>query len=228
VAGLTLPAEPDANPSQMTSEQNSGREIDSRKRFPLLHIGLPEWMSDVIPPSDYLFDSIEERMQLAIELSRMNVSKSTGGPFGAAVFEIGTGRLVAPGVNIVLSSGWSGGHGEVVALAIAQKLAGTHDLGGSGMPALELVTSTEPCAMCMGATVWSGVKRLVCGARDEDARSVGFDEGPKPVGWVNDLESRGISVIRDVMRKEARSVLQDYVAEGGILYNGRSGYRSSG
>ena len=41
----------------------------------------------------------------------------------------------------------------------------------------EMVASTQPCAMCLGATPWSGIRRLVCGARDEDAEEIGFDEG---------------------------------------------------
>jgi tRNA(Arg) A34 adenosine deaminase TadA len=68
----------------------------------------------------------------------------------------------------------------MVAIMIAQKILGNFDLGDASVPAYELVTSTEPCAMCLGATPWSGVRGLVCGARDEDASAVGFDEGSKP------------------------------------------------
>jgi tRNA(Arg) A34 adenosine deaminase TadA len=47
-----------------------------------------------------------------------------------------------------------------------------------------MVVSTEPCALCLGAIPWSGIRRLVCGARDEDARSIGFDEGEKVPYWI--------------------------------------------
>jgi hypothetical protein len=30
-----------------------------------------------------------------------------------------------------------------------------------------------------GAIPWSGVQRVIAGARDSDARSIGFDEGPE-------------------------------------------------
>jgi hypothetical protein len=63
------------------------------------------------------------------------------------------------------------------------------------------------------------VRRLVCGARDEDARAIGFDEGPKLVDRVTSLNDRGIAVLRDVLRDEAITVLQEYIASGGILYN---------
>jgi tRNA(Arg) A34 adenosine deaminase TadA len=73
--------------------------------------------------------------------------------------------------------------------------------------------------MCFGAVPWSGVRRLVCGARDEDARAIGFDEGPKLADWVTALNDRGITVLRDVLRDDAVAVLRDYIASGGIIYN---------
>ena len=73
--------------------------------------------------------------------------------------------------------------------------------------------------MCLGATVWSGVSRLVIGARDADAALVGFDEGPKPQAWVEQLAVRGIEVVQDVQRTEAAQVLLDYAEGGGPIYN---------
>ena len=108
-----------------------------------------------------------------------------------------------------------------MALAIAQQASGSFDLGGPGRPHYELVTSTDPCAMCLGATPWSGVRSLVTGARGEDAEEIGFDEGLKPSGWEQALIESGISVTRDVLREEAAAVLQEYAALGGEIYNSR-------
>ncbi len=77
--------------------------------------------------------------------------------------------------------------------------------------------------MCFGATPWSGVRRLVCGAWEDDAREIGFDEGPKPVDWVEALTTRGIEVRRGVLRDTAKSVLRAYASQGGVIYNGRGG-----
>jgi tRNA(Arg) A34 adenosine deaminase TadA len=77
--------------------------------------------------------------------------------------------------------------------------------------------------MCLGAFPWSGVRLLVCGAWDEDAAKVGFDEGSKPSDWVGELEDRGISVRREVCREEATSVLRAYAESGGLIYSGRRG-----
>jgi tRNA(Arg) A34 adenosine deaminase TadA len=192
-------------------------------RFPELNVGLPAWVPEFLPDPQRVYPAAAERMRLVIELSRRNVRHGTGGPFGAAVFDLHTHRLVAPGVNVVVPAQWSGGHAEMLACAVAQRLRGTHDLGAEGLPPCELVSSTEPCAMCLGATAWSGVRALVCGAREADARAVGFDEGPKPADWIGALTSRGIRVERDVCRDEAGEVLREYAAAGGAIYNGRGG-----
>lgn len=157
-------------------------------------------------------------MRFVINLARENVRHGTGGPFAAAVFD-GTGRLVAPGINLVVASNCSVLHAEIVALMLAQKSLARYDLGDGGRLRYDLVTTTEPCAMCFGAVPWSGILQLVCGARDEDARAIGFDEGPKLTDWVSALNSRGIAVQRDVLREEAAAVLRDYVAAGGVIYN---------
>ena len=155
-------------------------------------------------------------MDLVIELARTNVDLQTGGPFGAAVFDIETGEVLAPGVNLVVSTQAALAHAEMLAIAIAGRALESFDLG---VRATELVTSIEPCAMCLGAVPWSGVRRLVCGGRDEDARRIGFDEGDKPEDWIDRLRRRGIEVVRDVSRAEAVSVLENYARSGGIIYN---------
>ncbi len=76
--------------------------------------------------------------------------------------------------------------------------------------------------MCLGATPWSGVRRVVCAARDEDARTLGFDEGSKPPDWVGQLAARDIAVVRDIRREESTRILKDYVERGGPVYNGRA------
>ena len=189
-------------------------------KFKSYTVKLPQWVNGILPSRDRFYVSHEERMDLAITLAAENI-KNKGGPFGAAVFEHLSGRLVAPGVNLVLQSNCSVVHAEIVAIVLAQQKVASFDLGSEGLPAYELVTSTEPCAMCLGAIPWSGVGSLVCGARDEDARSIGFDEGDKPDDWIQRLQARTITVTRDILRDKAKAVLQQYVDAGGIIYNGR-------
>jgi len=188
--------------------------------FPTYTIQLPEWVNTCISESKTIYATNEERMELVVELSARNI-KHNGGPFGAAVFERETGKLIAPGINLVMQTNCSVVHAEIVAIILAQQKMATFDLGAEGLPAYELFTSTEPCAMCLGAIPWSGISSLICGARDEDARKIGFDEGEKPEKWIKSLAVRGIRVTRDVLRDKAKTILQQYVDEGGIIYNGR-------
>jgi tRNA(Arg) A34 adenosine deaminase TadA len=181
-------------------------------------IELPQWLTHLLKCSPEIFPTQEDRMRFIAALARENVLQQTGGPFGAGVFD-SSGCLVSVGVNLVVSSNCSIFHAEIIAIALAQKKLGRYDISDGGNDVYELVATTEPCAMCFGAIPWSGITRLVCGARDEDARSIGFDEGPKLPNWQEALEKRGVHVSRDVLRHEAVDVLHLYVNTGGIIYN---------
>ncbi|HUE96768.1 MAG TPA: nucleoside deaminase [Longimicrobiaceae bacterium] len=190
--------------------------------YPRLVLELPAWVSEVVAghcgdPVRPLPD-IEDRMRLAIALSRRS-AETGGGPFGAAVFEVESRRLVAPGVNLVVPAGTSIAHAELVALALAQRIVGSFDLAADPARTFELVTSTEPCAQCFGALPWSGIRHLVCGAGTREAEAIGFDEGPKPKDWVEALEKRGIHVRRGVLGDEAKEILEAYAKAGGAIYN---------
>jgi tRNA(Arg) A34 adenosine deaminase TadA len=177
-----------------------------------LTIELPDWLAQIVAEYPEPLATDEARMALTIRLSQENVRRG-GGPFGGTVF-FGD-RLLASGVNLVLASGYSIAHAEIVALMAAQSALGG---GALNLPPLTLFASTEPCCQCFGALVWAGVRRLVCGATTADAEAVGFDEGPKPDAWAEVLEQRGISVTRAVLRAEANQVLNDYIARGGQIY----------
>ena len=180
---------------------------------------LPDWIGDVVD-WERRYTTLEERMRLAIDLSRENVLRETGGPFGAAVFESATGVLVAVGVNSVERLRNSALHAELVALVLAQHRLQSFTLKAESLPAHELVSSCQPCAMCLGAVLWSGVTRLVYGADREDALRIQFEEGPVFPASFEYLERRGIEIVRNLLRDEARSVLDLYSERGGLIYNG--------
>ncbi|MFI5279630.1 MAG: nucleoside deaminase [Gemmatimonadales bacterium] len=187
--------------------------------LPSVRIDLPPWVDEVVH-WDRPFGGDEDRMRLAISLSKQNVVRGTGGPFGAAVFERDTGKLVGVGMNSVVRLNNCALHGEMVAFMIAQQRLGSFTLSAAGMPAHELVTSCEPCAMCLGAILWSGVKRVVCGAHRDDATKLNFEEGPVFPESYQYLKDRGIEVVREVCRQEARDVLELYRKNSGKIYNG--------
>ena len=186
--------------------------------FPRVTIDCPNWVNDVVK-LDEVHASDDDRMRVAIRMSRENVTHGTGGPFGAAIFERKTGKLVAVGMNSVVRLHNCTLHGEMVAFMMAQQRLKSFTLSAPGMPEHDLFTSCEPCAMCLGAALWSGVKRIVMGAAREDATRLNFEEGPVFPESYKYLEDRGIQIVRHVLRGEARAVLELYRSGGGKIYN---------
>ena len=185
-----------------------------------LTLSLPEWIDDFLKQYQFPLVSNEERMRFVLKLTLQNIEKTTGGPFGAAVFERESGQLVSVGVNVVLKQGCSAAHAEMMAIMLAQQELGTHDLGIAELPEFQLVTSGKMCAMCLGSVVWSGVREVLASAQPEDVENiVGFDEGPAPADYDQQLEKRGISIIPSFLREEGCEVLQRYVELEGVVYN---------
>lgn len=180
-------------------------------------ISLPSWIESWVATQEYDFSNDEEAMAFTISLAVENVRRGSGGPFGAAVVDSVSGELVSVGVNLVTGSGLSIAHAEMVAISLAQHRLGHWNLADDRN--LCLVTSCEPCSMCFGAVPWSGVQRMICGARKSDAESAGFDEGDKPSNWVQSLRDRNIKVELDVLQARAADVFEVYRRHGGEIYN---------
>ncbi|SDQ43336.1 Cytidine and deoxycytidylate deaminase zinc-binding region [Pseudoxanthomonas sp. CF385] len=181
-----------------------------------IHLTLPAWTHDLVDlAASYTRD--EAKVALAIDLSRRNVDAATGGPFGAVVFGPDH-RVIAIGVNRVMPHTCSLAHAENMAYMLAQQRLQTPRLNDRMAP-VTLATSSQPCCQCYGATVWAGIDRLLIGARAEDVMELTeFDEGPLPADWVGELNKRGIEVVRDLCRDDARAVLKHYGEMGGDRY----------
>ncbi len=185
---------------------------------------LPEWAIAELDQLPEFLPTVEERMAEVIRFSRLNLEENTGGPFAAGVFERESGRLIVIGVNRVVPSNCTSAHAEVMALSLAQKILGTWDLGGQGLPAHQLVVNWRPCAMCYGATIWSGIRSVViAGSGPELEEITGFDEGPVHPHWRREWQRRGIELIEDVLREEAILVYRQFAASQQLVYNSRLG-----
>ena len=181
-------------------------------------VDCPEWIGDAVD-WDARYATDEDRMRLAIELARQNVLRGTGGPFGAAIFERSTGALLSVGVNSVVRLNNSTLHGEMLAIMTAQHRIGSYTLAGSPQASYELFSSCDPCAMCLGAVLWSGLRRMVTGADRDDATALSFEEGPVCPESYAYLEERGVTITRGVLRQEAAAVMELYRRQGGKIYN---------
>lgn len=181
----------------------------------LLQCRLPEWLCDYYA-REIVLPGLEARVRLTLELARRNLEDETGGPFAAVLFERGSGRFYAAGVNVVIPEQLSLAHAEVTALAAAQQKFGSYDLTAAD---LELVASCEPCAMCYGATLWSGIRALVYSAPGSAAAAIGFREGHKPADWAKASCDYGIEVTGPVLPEAGEAVLRLYAERGGVRYN---------
>jgi tRNA(Arg) A34 adenosine deaminase TadA len=111
----------------------------------------------------------EERwLRLVVDRATANVADG-GGPFAALV--VRGDETVAHGVNRVTRDLDPTAHAEVVAIRGACRALGTHVLAGT-----VLVSSCEPCPLCLSAALWARVDAVVYAADRHDAARGGFDD----------------------------------------------------
>ncbi len=107
----------------------------------------------------------DQAMLLALEEARSAVLHGDV-PIGAIVLK--NGEVIARAHNERELAGDPCAHAEITALRLAAKSVGSWRLGGC-----TLVVTLEPCPMCAGALVNARVDRVVFGAFDPKAGSVG-------------------------------------------------------
>ena len=175
---------------------------------------MPPWLEKLEAETDgRVIAGDEAKVRFVVELAEKNVLHETGGPFAAAIFERGTDRLIAVGVNVVVPAKQSWAHAEMTAFAHAQ-----NKLDKASLQGCVLASSCEPCAMCHGAILWSGVEKLIYGAPRQAAEEIGFDEGYKGLFWRPALNHRGIQVIGPLLAKEAFTPFELYRRKNGKIY----------
>lgn len=116
----------------------------------------------VLPVSDEVF------IARAITLATENVAAG-GGPFGAVI--VRDGVVIAEGQNRVTATLDPTAHAEVVAIRAACQVVGDFSLAGA-----TLYTSCEPCPLCLSASLWARLDRIVFAADRDDAARGGFDD----------------------------------------------------
>ena len=137
------------------------------------------------------------------------------GPFLAAIYDK-NGKLIAKAANSVVNDKCSHNHAEMSVIQMAEKILKTHDLSSHN---LSLYVTAEPCIMCLGGIMWSGIKKVYFGVPSGVVEEItGFDEGFKP-NWLDEFKRRNISVYGNIESKYGEQILRDYVKQNGIIYS---------
>lgn len=144
----------------------------------------------------------EKFIDIAIELS-----KKAFYPYGAIIVK--DGQIIGRSdVNVPVSK-TAYSHAELRAIEDAMEHLGGH-LCAEGGKGCTIYSSCEPCAMCMGAILYTGIERLVYGATLEDSKECVNDI----LAHANDVASvcknRKISIIPECKRDEAVKVLKNW------------------
>ena len=139
------------------------------------------------------------------------------GPFVAAIYD-DKGNLIVKVANSVVNEQCSNNHAEMNAIKAAEKKLGTFDLAPYN---LKLYVTAEPCIMCLGGIMWSGIKEVYYGVPSKSVEEItGFDEGFKP-HWFKEFKKRGIVVYGNIETELGEQELHDYVNNGKKIYKTR-------
>jgi len=136
------------------------------------------------------------------------------GPFLAAIYDC-EGNLLIKTSNSVVNETCSHNHAEMNAIREVEKIYGTYDLSKYN---LSLYITAEPCMMCIGAIMWSGIKNVYYGITSKTVEQItGFDEGFKP-DWIEEFKKRGITVYGNIVPELGEEAMKEYIKNGNKVY----------
>ena len=155
-----------------------------------------------------------EKIIAKLQTEMKDYTACGSGPFLAAIYDE-AGNLIIKTSNSVVNDCCSHYHAEINAIREVEKLYGTYDLSKFN---LSLYITAEPCMMCIGAIMWSGIKQVYYGISTEVVEKItGFDEGFKP-DWIEEFKKRGITVYGNIAPGLGEQALKEYIKNGHRIY----------
>lgn len=170
----------------------------------------------IISNSPISKDDLEKAKSILIDVHKKTALKTQEGhgPFYAVILD-SNGNIIAEKANSVVNDKCSLYHAEVNTIKAAHEKLKTYDLAPYN---LSIYVNAEPCIMCAGAIMWSGIKTVYFSVPSKDVEKItGFDEGYKP-NWVNEFKKRNIKVYGNIESDIGKKVLSDYVQSAGKIY----------
>lgn len=145
-------------------------------------------------------------MMRAIAEARRGIAAGQS-PFGAVVAR--GGEVVAVAHNTVGRDTDPTAHAEVNVLRIAAAILATTDLRGC-----TLVSTCEPCPMCLAAIHGAKVDRVVFGASIADAAGAGFAQLPVGARELAAMGGSPLIVEGGLLRAECAGLFRDWQDAG--------------
>lgn len=141
-------------------------------------------------------------MQKALLLAQEAYSLGEA-PIGAVVVKKSTGEIVGEGYNLRETDKSPLAHAEIMAIDNASKR-----LGGWRLIDCELYVTLEPCPMCTGAIINSRIERVIYGAKDAKAGSLGSVIDLTELPYNHKPE-----IVSGVLEQECSQILSDFFRE---------------
>lgn len=153
----------------------------------------------------------EEYMREALILAQKAYDLGEA-PIGAVVVKKSSGEIIGRGYNLRETGKSPLAHAEIMALDEASRT-----LGGWRVVDSVLYVTLEPCPMCAGAIINSRIDRVVFGAHDSKAGSLGsvtdlfalpYNHRPEVTAGVLEAECAGIlsKFFSELRKKKSKSV----------------------
>ena len=143
----------------------------------------------------------EKFIDIAIELS-----KKAFYPYGAIIVK--DGEIIGRSDAEVPVSKTAYSHAELRAIEDAMEHLGGH-LCAEGGKGCTIYSSCEPCAMCMGAILYTGIDRLVYAATLEDSKECVNEILAKAEEVANACKNRKIEIVKELHRDKAAEILKN-------------------
>lgn len=143
----------------------------------------------------------EKFIDIAIELS-----KKAFYPYGAIIVK--DGEIIGRSDADVPVSKTGFSHAELRAIEDAMEHLGGH-LCAEGGKGCTIYSSCEPCAMCMGAILYTGIDRLVYAATLEDSKECVNEILAKAEEVASACKNRKIKIVKELHSDKAAEILKN-------------------
>lgn len=142
---------------------------------------------------------MNEYMKIAYDEALYGLKHNEGGPFGAVIVK--DTKVIAKAHNTVLKEKDPTCHAEINVIKKASKKLKTYNLEGC-----ILYTTSEPCPMCLSATIWAKIKDIYYGCNILDTEKIGFIDK----NIYNNIKKIRKKELKEIDRKECLNLYNEW------------------